>query len=375
MGSGGSKKSSAKASEQVAEKTPVQVEATSSEKPGEAAAEMPAEVKGDGPYQIVDPPEDFVVEGLKVCGGAVEEHEDVRGGKVLQVAKHPEEHMMQYWLKVEYGPSEIAFVHMLMSCGWSSNHVLRNVGDASFPPDPPSLPQPEADAPEAPAADVEVLTGEELYTIADPPESFVVQGLQSCAGMLSEREDLQNGKVAKVAKHPSEGVMRYWLQVEYGDRTAFVHMLMSSGWTSNLLIEDVGDADFPPDPRNLPSSKPVVPLPDLKPADYEQEFVDPSHLEAIATNEDLKSVFPEASSGQVRSIWRGPSGFWLEVSAECEDEPARYGAHFIEIEEGSQQYTLTCAVKLAPEEEFPPEPRATKGKAVALGKQRLPEGW
>lgn len=177
MGSGGSKKSSAKASEQVAEKTPVQVEATSSEKPGEAAAEMPAEVKGDGPYQIVDPPEDFVVEGLKVCGGAVEEHEDVRGGKVLQVAKHPEEHMMQYWLKVEYGPSEIAFVHMLMSCGWSSNHVLRNVGDASFPPDPPSLPQPEADAPEAPAADVEVLTGEELYTIADPPESFVVQGL------------------------------------------------------------------------------------------------------------------------------------------------------------------------------------------------------
>ncbi|CAE7333737.1 unnamed protein product, partial [Symbiodinium necroappetens] len=61
--------------------------------------------------------------------------------------------------------------------------------------------------------------------------------------------------------------------------------------------------------------------------------------------------------------------------AECEDEPARYGTHFIEIEEGSQQYTLTCAVKLAPEEEFPPEPRATKGKAVAVGKERLPEGW
>ena len=49
----------------------VQVEATSSEKPGEAAAEMPAEVKGDGPYQIVDPPEDFVVEGLKVSGQAL----------------------------------------------------------------------------------------------------------------------------------------------------------------------------------------------------------------------------------------------------------------------------------------------------------------
>ena len=32
--------------------------------------------------------------------------------------------------------------------------------------------------------------------------------------------------------------MLYYTQV-YGDRTAFVHMLMSSGWTSNLLIEDV----------------------------------------------------------------------------------------------------------------------------------------
>ena len=91
--------------------------------------------------------------------------------------------------------------------------MLRNVGDASFPPDPQTVPQPEADAPQAPAADVEVLTGEELYKIADPPESFVVQGLQSCAGMVAEREDIQNAKVVKVAKHPSEGVMRYWLQV------------------------------------------------------------------------------------------------------------------------------------------------------------------
>ena len=31
-------------------------------------------------------------------------------------------------------------------------------------------------------------------------------------------------------------------------------------------------------------------LPLRKPADYEQEFVDPSHLEAVATNADLQSV-------------------------------------------------------------------------------------
>ena len=64
-----------------------------------------------------------------------------------------------------------------------------------------------------------------------------------------------------------------------------------------------------------------------------------------------------------------PAFYWhlSEFQAEAEDEPARYGAHFVEIEEGSQKYTLTCAVKLAEGEDFPPEPRATKGKAVALG--------
>lgn len=37
---------------------------------------------------------------------------------------------------------------------------------------------------------------------------------------------------------------------------------------------------------------------DLNPDDYEQEFVDPSHIEAIETNDKLKSVFPEVCSGQ-----------------------------------------------------------------------------
>lgn len=45
------------------------------------------------------------------------DHEDVRSGKVLAVAKHPTDYRMDYWLKVEYGDSKIAFVHMLMSCG------------------------------------------------------------------------------------------------------------------------------------------------------------------------------------------------------------------------------------------------------------------
>lgn len=68
-------------------------------------------------YQIVDSPEDFVLQGLPPCGGIVSDHEDVRSGKVLAVAKHPTDHRMNYWLKVEYGDSKIAFVHMLMSCG------------------------------------------------------------------------------------------------------------------------------------------------------------------------------------------------------------------------------------------------------------------
>ncbi|CAE7337266.1 unnamed protein product [Symbiodinium natans] len=363
MGSGGSKKAQ-KSSDPTPEKeTPPEKPAESStEKPAEPSATpaepvesgttpaepmMPVPVTDDGPYRIVDPPDDFVVEGLKVCAGALEDHGDVREGKVLQVAKHPGEHVMKYWLKVEYGP-HIAFVHTLMSCGWTSDHVIREVGDAQFPPDPQNVPasetapRAEAEAAAADAADLEVPGpgGDEPYTIflveqiMDAPEAFILESLQSC-----ESTAVQEGKVIQVAKHPSEHVMQYWLKV--------------------------GDASFPPDPRNLPTSK-AVPLPDLKPGDYDQEFVDPSHLDAIATNADLKSIFPEASSGQVRSIWRGAAGFWLEVTAEAEDEPERYGAHFVEPEPGSQQYVLTCAVRLPKDEEFPPEPRTTRGKAVAF---------
>lgn len=47
----------------------------------------------------------------------VSTHEDVKCGKVLAVAKHPTGRRMDYWLKVEYGDSKTALVHMLMSCG------------------------------------------------------------------------------------------------------------------------------------------------------------------------------------------------------------------------------------------------------------------
>lgn len=68
-------------------------------------------------YEIVDSPEAFIVDGLYSCAGSAGEHEDVMTGKVLAVAKHPGEHRMQYWLKVEYGEARVALVHMLMSCG------------------------------------------------------------------------------------------------------------------------------------------------------------------------------------------------------------------------------------------------------------------
>ena len=34
--------------------------------------------------------------------------------------------------------------------------------------------------------------------------------------------------------------------------------------------------------------------------------MDPSHLDAVATNADLLAAFPEASKGEVKSLWRGP---------------------------------------------------------------------
>ena len=57
-----------------------------------------------------------MVQGRQACGGIVSDHEDVRSGKVLAVAKHPADRM-DYWLKVGYRDSKTALVHMLMSCG------------------------------------------------------------------------------------------------------------------------------------------------------------------------------------------------------------------------------------------------------------------
>jgi len=201
----------------------------------------------------MDPPEDFVVEGLKLAGGAVSDHDDVRQGKVLQVAKHPEEHMMQYWLKVEYGSGKIAFVHTLMSCGWNSSQVIRGVGDAQFPPDPNNLPV-STDAPAAAEA-LEAPTDDAVYKIMDPPEDFVVQGLPPCGGIAADNDAVRQGKVLQVAKHPEESRMQYWLKIEYGSsQIAFLHMLMSCGWTSDKLLLDVGDAAFPPDSNHLESA-------------------------------------------------------------------------------------------------------------------------
>ena len=205
-----------------------------------------------------------------------------------------------------------------------------------------------------------------VYEIVDSPEAFIVDGLYSCAGSAGEHEDVMTGKVLAVAKHPGEHRMQYWLKVEYGEaRVALVHMLMSCGWMSDQVILDVGnDVTFPPDPHNLPKSaeSSAVPLPDLNPDDYEQEFVDPSHIEAIETNDKLKSVFPEVCSGQVQSMWRNDDKLWVQVMA----DGTCYGAHFLESEEGSQVYHLTCAVKLAEDEGFPPAPMTTRGQAVAF---------
>eukprot|EP00435_Cladocopium_sp_Y103_P047501 s999_g14.t1 len=223
---------------------------------------------------------------------------------------------------------------------------------------------------------MEVPLDDVVYQIVDSPEDFVLQGLQACGGIMSDHEDVRSGKVLAVAKHPTDYRMDYWLKVEYGDsKTAFVHMLMScgslaaalvhpsfGGWTSNKLMLDVsGDVAFPPGPKSTTAGS-SVPLPDLDPGNYDQEFVVPSHLEAIETNAKLKSVFPEASRGQVRSVWRHDDRFWLEVTS----EGTCYGAHFIEPEEGSEVYYLTCAVKLPEDEEFPPAPLTTRGEAVAF---------
>ena len=365
-----------------------------SKKAAEQAAAAPA---ADGLYKITDPPENFVVEGLKCAGGVVSDHDDVREGKVVQVAKHPEGSMLQYWLKVEYGSGKIAFVHTLMSCGWNSDQVIRNVGDAQFPPDPKNLPKPKGDDQPPPKAKEEELpkpkeddvasakgddpTGmeppvdEAIYKIMDPPESFVVEGLAVNSRLRMDHPELCDAKVLQVAKHP-EDRMLYWMKVEDSSgKISLVHTLMRCGWTYDKAILDVGDVSFPPDPKALPESHAgggdggeaaAVELPDLKPGDYVQEFVDPSHQDAIATDPKLKSVFPEASVGDVKSIWRGPTGFWLEVVGE--PEMTRYGAHFLDSEEtaGVGPYTITCAVKLASDEEFPPEPRSTRGKAVAF---------
>ena len=258
---------------------------------------------------------------------------------------------------------KIAFVHTMMSCGWTYNNAMLDVGEAAFPPVSKSMP--EGEGGEGDGEDAEP-----LYKLLDSPEDFVVKGLQSCGGALTGHDDVKQGKVLQVAKHPVEPRMNYWLKVEYEGKIALVHMLMSCGWTSDNLIEDVGDVAFPPDPNNLPVSKGgAVELPDLKPADYAQEFVDPSHQEAIATDPKLKSAFPEASVGDVKSIWRGPTGFWLEVVGE--PERTRYGAHFLQDYDApppaeGEKYIINCAVRLAQDEEFPPEPRATRGKAVAF---------
>ena len=210
------------------------------------------------------------------------------------------------------------------------------------------------------------MLGDEVYKITDSPEAFIVSGLECASGAIEDHEEVRYGKVVQVAKHPQEMVMQYWLKVEYGEekKIAFVHTLMSCGWMSTKVLCDVGDAQFPPQPE--PELKPPG-LPDLKPADYEQEFVDPSHLEAIKSDANLKSAFPEMSAGQVKSIWRGPTGFWLEVVAE--PGRTRYGAHFLEPEgsvPGEGPYVCNCAVMLPEEEEFPPEPLSTSGKAVVF---------
>ena len=356
MGSGGSKKAAeaAKAEpkqEPVAEPTAEPKAEPKAEPTGgtEGAAAPFAPMAADGPYKIVDP-EDFVVESLKLAGGVLEENADVREGKVLQVAKHPDEHMMEYWLKVEYGTAQVAFVHTLMSCGWNSSHCIRNVGDAQFPPDeknlPVSLPSDEAEPAEGP------------YKIVDP-EDFVVEGVKSCGGQLTGKDAIKHGKVLQVAKHPQESRMDYWLKVEYDSKIAFVHMLMSCGWTSTEVLEDVGDAAFPPEKG--------AELPDLKPDDYAQEFVCPEHQDAIEKDEKLKAAFPEFSdfdkNSDMKAIWRGPTGFWLEVNC----KGSRYGVHYLEPEgAGPESWAINCAVKLAEDEEFPPEPRTTRGKAVAF---------
>ncbi|CAJ1378874.1 unnamed protein product [Effrenium voratum] len=338
--------------------------------PAAAAPAAPAETPAaDGLYKITENDTDFVIEGLNLAGGAISDHEDVRVGKVVQVAKHPEEFMMQYWLKVEYGESKIAFVHTMMSCGWNSSAVIRDVGDAQFPPDPNNLP---AGKPKeaAPVAAEDSFFPEPVYTLVEAPEAFVLESLKIAGGEVSRHKDIQHeGKVLQVAKHPEEMRMQYWLKVEYGDsKIAFVHTFMSCGWNSDYVLRDVGEAQFPPPPTSLmgPPEAGAGPLPDLKPSDYAMEFVDPSHQEAIKTDADLKSAFPEMSEGDVKSIWRGPTGFWLEVVAE--PDRTRYGAHFLQDEESRPEppYKCNCAVRLAADEEFPPEPLVTKGKAVAF---------
>ena len=53
----------------------------------------------------MDAPEAFILESLQSC-----ESTAVQEGKVIQVAKHPSEHVMQYWLKVASWASLIVVV-------------------------------------------------------------------------------------------------------------------------------------------------------------------------------------------------------------------------------------------------------------------------
>lgn len=226
MGSGGSKKSADKVAEKAdkpAEAAPAAAApaaapaATPAEAAAPAAAAAPEGPIDDAVYQVVDPPEDFVVEGLKLAGGAVSDHPDVQEGKVLQVAKHPQEHMMQYWLKVEYGSGQIAFVHTLMSCGWNSDNVIRAVGDAQFPPDPKNLPASAEVAPAAaPAAPEEGPVDDAVYNIVDPPEDCGARfGImwRNCCGQrgCETRQSLAGGQASPGAQNALLAEGGVWL--------------------------------------------------------------------------------------------------------------------------------------------------------------------
>ncbi|CAL1154292.1 unnamed protein product [Cladocopium goreaui] len=274
-------------------------------------------------YQIVDP-EDFVLQGLPPCGGIVSDHEDVRSGKVLAVAKHPTDHRMDYWLKVEYGDSKIAFVHMLMSCGWTSNKLMLDVGDVAFPPG-----QQATEGSSVPLPDLDPGNYDQEFVVPSHLEA-----IETNAKLKSVFPEASRGQVKSVWRHND----RFWLEVTSEGTCYGAHFIEaeegSEVYYLTCAVKLPEDEDFPPAPLTTRG---------------EAEFVVPSHLEAIETNAKLKSVFPEASRGQVKSVWRHNDRFWLEVTS----EGTCYGAHFIEAEEGSEVYYLTCAVKLPEDEDFP----------------------